>query len=63
MPFSVRSKCNEIRPAAEFYKQRTSVDGLTAYCKECSLMSTRRWRAAMKEGGKESLHLFQPNQG
>lgn len=28
-------KCNEEKPASEFYKNRTSSDGLQSYCKPC----------------------------
>lgn len=39
-------KCRQEKPAVEFTKNKTSPDGLSIYCRECSREYSRAWRAA-----------------
>ena len=37
------SKCRETKPLTEFYKQKTSKDGLRGYCKGCFAIGNKKW--------------------
>ena len=37
------SRCGKSKPLSEFYKNARSNDGLQAYCKECSKVTSLRW--------------------
>lgn len=39
------SKCGRELPLSEFYKRKSSKDGLQAYCKDCKKQHGKQWRA------------------
>jgi hypothetical protein len=39
-------KCGISKPTADFYRQKTSSDGLGSYCKECQSEYGKVWRAS-----------------
>ena len=38
------SKCGEVKPINEFYKQKSCKDGLNSYCKCCMNKKVEEWR-------------------
>lgn len=47
------TKCNEPKDKTEFYKHRSSKDGLRYYCKSCTREDNKRFRVAHPEYNKE----------
>ena len=45
-------KCGEQKPTTEFYKQKTTTDGLGAYCKTCSQKASKAYRSTEKGRAK-----------
>jgi hypothetical protein len=54
-------RCAEIKPHAEFGSNRSSKDGLTAYCKPCHAVVTRENK--IKKYGSERNYLLQYRYG
>jgi hypothetical protein len=42
-PWKRCPRCEEVKPAEQFHRHRTSKDGLQPYCAECSLIVRREW--------------------
>ena len=38
-------QCKEMKPVAAFYKRSASSDGLSSYCKDCTSVRCKTWRA------------------
>lgn len=38
------TKCDQVKPLTEFYRDRHAPDGLRRLCKDCAAASQRRWR-------------------
>jgi len=41
--------CQKRKPKSEFYKNRSTADGLTCYCRKCTYQKTLVWQAANPE--------------
>ena len=53
MPSKKCSRCLEDKDVSCFYKRAKSLDGLQAWCKECSLVSVKKYQ---KKLGKSIVH-------
>ena len=47
------SKCGEVKPINEFYKQKSHKDGLNSYCKCCMNKKIEEWRKKHSKEYKE----------
>lgn len=52
------NKCSLIKPAAEFFKDSHSSDGLMRSCKPCKMGSALNWRANNKERYNETQRKY-----
>ena len=52
------SRCGEIKPVDDFYKDRKMKDGLTIYCKACSLASSKAYYKANTEKAKAARYAY-----
>ena len=46
-------KCNTEKPIDQFNRHKTRKDGLQAYCRDCTSLFTRKWRADNPDYGRE----------
>lgn len=49
METKICSKCGRELPLSEFYKNKTTKDGASYWCKKCNKKDSRRYYAANKE--------------
>lgn len=59
------SKCEEVKPEIEFYRQSASPDGLQRWCKQCSIASRKTWGRAnprQRQQHKQHGHERNPDQ-
>jgi len=59
------SKCEEVKPVTEFYRQKTSKDGFRGYCKKCHHKKSKEWlennyskKLAWLEKNKEKMREY-----
>lgn len=50
--FKICSKCGEVKPISEFYKRKSSKDGLRSECKACSIARVSEYNAIHNEEKK-----------
>ena len=43
------SRCQEVKPLSDFYRETRRRDGHTAYCRDCSKKAAKKWRDANPE--------------
>ena len=55
------SKCGETKPVSEYYKRKSSRDGLTARCKFCSSAACQRYYKINKKKIKQQRAIFHEN--
>lgn len=55
------SKCKEAKSTAEFYKNKSSSDGLTSWCKSCIKLGVKKYQENNPEKVKEYNKKYRKN--
>ena len=53
-------KCKRVLPASQFYKNKSTKDGLSAHCKECHNKDTNARKAKQRSATKEVKTVTPP---